>query len=232
MIDKVTPEDWARIADELDADGHAMIGPVLNQGQCRALAKAYDDEARYRSHIHMRRHGFGQGEYKYFAYPLPPEVAALRAALYPHLAAIANRWEDQLGTGRSYPGDHSAMLKRCHDDGQLRPTPLILKYGVGDYNCLHQDLYGEHMFPIQVVILLSGEGDFEGGEFVLTEQRPRMQSRAEVVPLKTGHAVAFAVNERPKCGTRGYYRVKQRHGVSRLRAGNRFTLGIIFHDAK
>ncbi|NNF78588.1 MAG: 2OG-Fe(II) oxygenase [Rhizobiales bacterium] len=232
MIDKLSTADWTRISDELNADGHAMIGPVLGSGECQALSEAYDDEERYRSHIHMRRHGFGQGEYKYFSYPLPQAVARLRTALYPHLAEIANRWERQLGTDRSYPRDHSEMLKRCHDDGQTRPTPLILKYGVGDYNCLHQDLYGEHMFPIQVVVLLSGESDFEGGEFVLTEQRPRMQSRAEVVPLKTGCAVAFAVNERPKLGTRGYYRVKQRHGVSRLRAGNRLTLGIIFHDAK
>ncbi len=232
MIDRVTTADWARISDELDADGHAMIGPVLGSDECVELAQAYEDEERYRSHIHMRRHGFGQGEYKYFSYPLPHAVSALRSALYPHLAEIANRWESQLGTGRSYPCDHSAMLERCHEDGQTRPTPLILKYGPGDYNCLHQDLYGEHLFPIQVVILLSGQSDFEGGEFVLTEQRPRMQSRAEVVPLITGHAVAFAVNERPKRGTRGYYRVKQRHGVSRLRAGSRFTLGIIFHDAK
>ncbi len=232
MIDKLTSADWDRISDELDADGHAMIGPVLSPAECQDLRAAYDDEDRYRSHIHMRRHGFGQGEYKYFAYPLPGPVAALRTALYPHLAKIANRWEEQLGTERSYPGDHAAMLERCHADGQVRPTPLILKYGPGDYNCLHQDLYGEHLFPIQVVVLLSEAEDFEGGEFVLTEQRPRMQSRAEVVPLVPGSAVAFAVNERPKLGTRGYYRVKQRHGVSQLRSGERLTLGIIFHDAK
>lgn len=223
--------DWTDIADELDTFGHATIGPVLSPATCAELIGAYEDEARYRSHIHMRRHGFGEGEYKYFSYPLPEPVAELRGALYPHLAEIANRWEDQLGTGRGYPLEHSALLKRCHADGQVRPTPLILKYGPGDYNCLHQDLYGEHMFPLQVVILLSDPGDFEGGEFVLTEQRPRMQSRAEVVPLQTGTAVAFAVNERPKQGSRGYYRVKQRHGVSRLKSGERFTLGIIFHDA-
>lgn len=232
MIDKIAAAGWERISAELDADGHATIGPSLTDKQCAELQGAYDAEERYRSHIQMRRHGFGQGEYKYFSYPLPEPVAALRTALYPQLAKIANRWEVELGTGRSYPDDHAAMLQRCHDAGQNRPTPLILKYGPGDYNCLHQDLYGEHMFPIQVVILLSAEDAFEGGEFVLTEQRPRMQSRAEVVPLKTGHAVAFAVNERPKQGTRGYYRVKQRHGVSRLRAGARLTLGIIFHDAK
>ncbi len=232
MIDEITEDNWTRISDDLDADGHAMIGPVLSQADCRGLAQAYDQDDRYRSHILMRRHGFGQGEYKYFAYPLPRQVEALRTALYSPLAKIANRWEDELGTGRSYPEDHAAMLQRCHADGQERPTPLILKYGPGDYNCLHQDLYGEHLFPIQVVILLSAEQDFEGGEFVLTEQRPRMQSRAEVVPMKTGYAVAFAVNERPKLGTRGYYRVKQRHGVSRLRVGSRFALGLIFHDAK
>ncbi|MEM1199920.1 MAG: 2OG-Fe(II) oxygenase [Pseudomonadota bacterium] len=232
MTDHIADLDWSRISDELNADGHASIGPVLSREACETLSAAYEDEARYRSHIHMKRHGFGQGEYKYFAYPLPDPVAGLRTALYPPLARIANDWEQQLGTARTYPAEHSALLNRCHNDGQERPTPLILKYGPGDYNCLHQDLYGEHMFPIQVVVLLSGEGAFEGGEFVLTEQRPRMQSRAEVVPLKQGCAVAFAVNERPKLGTRGYYRVKQRHGVSKLRAGQRFTLGIIFHDAK
>lgn len=232
MIETLSHTDWQRVSTELDADGHATIGSVLSADQCREMQAAYDTEDLYRSHIHMRRHGFGQGEYKYFAYPLPDPVTDLRTALYPQLAKIANRWEEQLGTGRSYPGDHPSMLQRCHADGQIRPTPLILKYGPGDYNCLHQDLYGEHLFPIQVVVLLSEVNAFEGGEFVLTEQRPRMQSRVEVVPLKTGHAVAFAVNERPKKGTRGYYRVKQRHGVSRLRAGARFTLGIIFHDAK
>ncbi len=232
MTDTIATADWNRITDELNADGHAMIGPVLSAKECQSLSAAYEEEALYRSHIHMKRHGFGQGEYKYFSYPLPDPVARLRTALYPPLARIAGQWEHQLGTGRTYPSDHSGLLERCHRDGQSRPTPLILKYGPGDYNCLHQDLYGEHMFPIQVVVLLSGEGTFEGGEFVLTEQRPRMQSRAEVVPLKQGCAVAFAVNERPKLGTRGYYRVKQRHGVSRLRAGQRLTLGIIFHDAK
>lgn len=229
--DAISNADWSRIAGALDADGYAEIGPVLRADACAAFSSAYDEEDRYRSRVVMRRHGFGQGEYKYFSYPLPDPISSLREALYPGLAKIANSWQEKLGLDERYPATLKDFLATCHAAGQVRPTPLILKYGPGDYNCLHQDLYGELMFPIQVVILLSEEDNFEGGEFVLTEQRPRMQSRAEVVPLRQGHAIAFAVNERPKQGTRGYYRVKQRHGVSRLRSGERYTLGIIFHDA-
>ncbi|MEM7424668.1 MAG: 2OG-Fe(II) oxygenase [Pseudomonadota bacterium] len=223
--------DWHRICEDLDTDGYAQLGQVLSAADCACLIDAYDEEERYRSRVVMSRHGFGQGEYKYFAYPLPDIIAGLREALYPQLADIANGWQEKLGLTHRYPAALDEMLARCHESGQVRPTPLILKYGPGDYNCLHQDLYGELMFPIQVVILLSGPEAFSGGEFVLTEQRPRMQSRAEVVPLVQAHAVAFAVNERPKQGARGYYRVRQRHGVSRLRSGARHTLGIIFHDA-
>lgn len=232
MTSEFDQVDWYRISRDLDEFGHAVIAPVLDRDACLSLIDSYDNDARFRSRIVMKRHGFGQGEYKYFDYPLPDPVAALRTALYPPLAGIANGWQERLGTDPRFPPDHASMLDRCHAAGQTRPTPLILKYGPGDYNCLHQDLYGEHLFPIQVVILLSDVADFEGGEFVLTEQRPRMQSRAEVVSLTQGTAVAFAVNERPRQGTRGFYRVKQRHGVSRLHAGNRFTLGIIFHDAR
>lgn len=222
--------DWSRVAVDLDAHGHAALGPLLADRDIKNLIEGYDDDSRYRGHVRMQRHGFGAGEYKYFGYPLPEPIAALRTRLYPPLAAIANGWAERLGVA-PYPDSHAAMLDRCHADGQTRPTPLILKYGPGDYNCLHQDLYGPHVFPLQIVILLSGPGDFDGGEFVLTEQRPRMQSRVEVVPLFRGHGVVFAVNDRPRQGTRGTYRVKQRHGVSRLRHGHRFTLGIIFHDA-
>ena len=213
----------------LDRDGWALMPKLLAPEECRALAASYDDDARFRSRVVMARHGFGRGEYKYFAYPLPPRVAELRENLYPRLAAIANHWSERLKSDVRFPPTHRAFLKRCHDAGQTRPTPLLLKYGPGDYNCLHQDLYGEHVFPLQVAILLSK--DFEGGEFVLTEQRPRMQSRASVVPLSQGDGVVFAVNHRPLQGTRGTYRVTMRHGVSVLRAGERHTLGIIFHDA-
>jgi hypothetical protein len=209
------------------------VGPLLGADECAALSAHYDDDTRFRSRVVMARHGFGRGEYKYFAYPLPDPIAALRTALYPPLAQIANRWNEQMGVATRYPDDHAAWLARCHAAGQEKPTPLLLRYGPGDYNCLHQDLYGEHVFPLQATVLLSRPGDdFSGGEFLLTEQRPRMQSRAEVVPLAQGEAVIFPVHHRPVAGTRGIYRVNMRHGVSRLRAGRRHTLGIIFHDAR
>jgi hypothetical protein len=229
---KVTTLDWPRIAAELDAHGCATTGPLLASPQCAALAGSYDADAPFRSRVVMARHGFGRGEYKYFAYPLPDLVAALREALYSRLAAIANRWNETMGIAARYPRDHARYLERCHRAGQGKPTPLLLRYTVGDYNCLHQDLYGEHVFPLQATFLLSRPGeDFTGGEFLLTEQRPRMQSRAEVVPLARGEAVIFPVHYRPVQGTRGSYRVNMRHGVSRLRSGQRHTLGIIFHDA-
>lgn len=227
----VSAVDWERIGRDLDACGWADLGPLLPPETCRSLTALYDEPGHWRSHIHMRRHGFGEGEYKYFADPLPAPVRDLRTVLYAPLAALANRWQDALGEPQRFPATHPEMLARCHADGQTRPTPLMLKYKAGDYNCLHQDLYGPHVFPLQVVILLSDEAGFEGGEFVLVEQRPRMQSRAEVVRLRQGHGIVFAVNERPRTGARGIYRVKQRHGVSRIRSGERMTLGIIFHDA-
>ncbi|TFV79998.1 proline hydroxylase [Bradyrhizobium frederickii] len=225
--------DWPRIAAELDAQGCAVLKGLLTPEQCRAVAALYPEDANFRSRIVMGRHGFGRGEYKYFAYPLPDLIAQLRPALYARLQPVANRWNEAMAIDIRYPDSHASFLKRCHEAGQARPTPLLLQYGAGDYNCLHQDLYGEHVFPIQVAILLSEPGrDFTGGEFVLTEQRPRMQSRAEVVPLAQGDAVAFAVHHRPVQGTRGTYRVNLRHGVSRIRSGQRHTLGVIFHDAK
>ena len=225
--------DWARIAAELDQHGCATTGPLLSRDACGEIAALYATDSPFRSRIVMARHGFGRGEYKYFAYPLPPGIAALRAALYPRLADIANRWNAELGIAVRYPSELEEFLARCHEADQTRPTPLLLQYGPGDYNCLHQDLYGEHVFPLQVAILLSAPGsDFTGGEFVLTEQRPRMQSRAEVVPLAQGEGVIFPVHHRPVQGTRGVYRVTMRHGVSRVRSGQRHTLGIIFHDAK
>jgi hypothetical protein len=224
--------DWARVGADLDAFGCARIPGLLAPQDCVAAAALYDRPALFRSRVVMERHGFGRGEYQYFAYPLPAPLAALRSSLYPPLAGIANRWHAALGIDTRFPDDHADYLARCHAAGQLKPTPLLLRYREGDYNCLHQDLYGEQVFPLQVAVLLSRPGeDFEGGEFVLTEQRPRMQSRAEVVPLGQGDAVVFAVNQRPVQGTRGVYRVAMRHGVSRLRRGTRHTLGIIFHDA-
>jgi len=224
--------DWAQANSDLDAQGCAILNGLLSQDECRALAALYPDDAHFRSRVVMGRHGFGRGEYKYFCYPLPDPIAALRPALYARLVGTANRWNQAMGIDINYPARHDAFLKRCHDAGQVKPTPLLLQYEEGDYNCLHQDLYGEHVFPLQVAFLLSEPGrDFEGGEFVLTEQRPRMQSRAEVVRLTQGDAVAFAVHHRPVQGTRGSYRVNMRHGVSRLRSGRRHTLGVIFHDA-
>lgn len=219
------------MARELDEYGHCNLGPLLSKEEIDALKALYSRSEPFRSHIVMARHGFGSGEYKYFNYPLPEPVARLRKTLYPPLATVANRWCEQLRVTPSFPDTHVEFLEQCNSAGQKRPTPLLLKYEAGDYNCLHQDLYGEIAFPIQVVILLSDPACFSGGELVLTEQRPRMQSRAEVVALKKGHGVAFAVNERPRQGKNGFYRVRQRHGVSRVRTGTRHALGIIFHDA-
>ena len=232
LTERIAALDWKRIGDELDACGCTTIAQLLTPPECAALSGRYDDDALYRSRVVMARHGFGRGEYKYFAHPLPNLVQELRAAVYPRLAPIANRWNEALRDDARYPGDHAAYLARCHAAGQRRPTPLILRYVAGDYNCLHQDLYGDEVFPLQLAILLAQPGrDFSGGEFVLTEQRPRMQSRAEVVPLQQGDGVVFAVNQRPMRGARGAYRVKLRHGVSRIRSGQRHALGVIFHDA-
>jgi hypothetical protein len=233
---EVTPRvdlvDWARISQDLDDRGSATIGGLLTAAECESVAMLYAVDEMFRSRVVMARHGFGRGEYKYFAYPLPSIVGSLRAALYPRLAPVANRWHAAMGIDLRFPEQHADFLERCHAAGQRRPTPLLLQYGVDDYNCLHQDLYGEHVFPLQVAVLLSEpQRDFTGGEFVITEQRPRMQSRPEVVPLRQGDAVVFAVHHRPVQGTRGVYRVNLRHGVSRLRSGHRHTLGIIFHDA-
>jgi hypothetical protein len=230
--DRVAQRDWSRIADELGDQGSVVLEKLLTPEECRATAALYPDDERFRSRVVMARHGFGKGEYKYFSYPLPDLIAGLRSAFYPRLAPIANRWNERMGIDGRYPAEHEVFLQRCHKAGQLRPTPLLLQYGPGDYNCLHQDLYGELAFPLQIAILLSQPGkDFTGGEFVLTEQRPRMQSRPVVVPLEQGDAVIFAVHHRPVNGTRGTYRVNLRHGVSRLRSGHRHTLGVIFHDA-
>jgi hypothetical protein len=232
IASRVKPLDWERVSKDLDAQGCAMIEGLITRQECDALAGLYPEDGIFRSRVVMERHGFGRGEYKYFSYPLPDIIAGLRTAIYPRLAPIANRWNAAMGIDVRYPEKHADYIARCHDAGQLRPTPLLLQYGVDDYNCLHQDLYGEHVFPLQVTILLSEpERDFTGGEFVLTEQRPHMQSRPEVVPLRQGDAVVFAVNQRPVQGTRGVYRVKLRHGVSRVRSGHRHTLGVIFHDA-
>lgn len=221
--------DWARIEADLDRYGAATIKDLLSPETCRTLVDLYADDTLFRSKVVMGRHGFGRGEYKYFAYPLPAALETLRTTLYPDLAVIANRWHGTI----TYPSNHVDYLSQCHAAGQTRPTPLLLRYESGDYNCLHQDLYGEHVFPLQIAILLSRPGDdFTGGEFVLTEQRPRMQSRVEVVPLEQGDAVIFAVHHRPVRGTKGIYRVNMRHGVSRVRSGHRHTVGIIFHDAR
>jgi uncharacterized protein len=225
--------DWPGLTADLDARGFAVIPGLLSAEQCRAVTALYPDDERFRKRVVMEQHGYGRGEYRYFAYPLPPIVAALRTALYPPLAEVADRWNEALKIDVRYPADHAAYVERCHQAGQTRPTPLVLRYGPGDFNCLHQDVYGEHVFPFQVVVLLKEPGtDFTGGEFVLTEQRPRMQSRVEVVPLELGDAAIFPVRDRPVRGSRGWYRVNLRHGVSRLRTGERYTLGIIFHDAK
>lgn len=232
LAERVAGLDWSRLAAGLDAYGCAVMGPLLTPAECASLAASYERENLFRSRVIMARHGFGRGEYQYFGYPLPAAVAELRAAFYPRLAAIAGRWNEAMGIRTRYPDDLDSFLARCHEARQGKPTPLLLRYGPGDYNCLHQDLYGEHVFPLQMTFLLSEPGvDFTGGEFVLTEQRPRMQSRPEVVALRQGEAVIFAVNQRPARGSRGIYRVTMRHGVSRLRSGQRYTLGIIFHDA-
>ena len=225
-------QDWSAVAAQLDARGCAVLPSLLAPPACRELAELYADDSRFRSRVVMGRHGFGQGEYKYFAYPLPPLIAELRTTVYPHLASVANTWSRRLGGDERYPDSLEVFLERCHAAGQVKPTPLLLQYGPDDYNCLHQDLYGEWVFPLQLTVLLSQPGrDFTGGEFVLTEQRPRMQSRAEVVPLGQGDAVVFAAHHRPVSGTRGDYRVNLRHGVSRVIRGRRHTLGVIFHDA-
>ena len=229
---RVAGLDAASLAASLDAGGYAVVPALLAAAECATLAAHYDEAARFRSRVVMARHGYGQGEYQYFSYPLPPLVAALRGALYPLLAPIANRWHEAMQMDGRFPPDHAAFLARCHRAGQQRPTPLLLRYGAGDYNRLHQDLYGEHVFPLQATVLLSRpESDFTGGEFVLVEHRARMQSRAEVVPLGQGEAVIFAVNQRPVTSARGFTRVAMRHGVSKLRSGARMTLGVIFHDA-
>jgi hypothetical protein len=228
----VTPPRWDRAAEDLDARGYHCTGPLLSEGECAGLVALYDDEARFRSRVVMARHGFGRGEYQYFAHPLPEMVAALREAAYPRLVHVANAWADRLDDATRYPETLDELHARCREAGQTRPTPLLLRYGEGDYNCLHQDVYGDVVFPLQLAVLLSAPGeDFDGGELVLTEQRPRMQSRVEVVPLRRGEGVVFAVRHRPVAGARGDYKVNMRHGVSRVRRGRRFTLGIIFHDA-
>jgi uncharacterized protein len=233
IAQRVASLDWHRLASDLDAHGCAVTSALLSPEECAGLAAIYGVDRHFRSRVVMARHGFGRGEYKYFAHPLPDLVAGLRTALYSPLSAIANRWNEAMGSDVRYPGDHAAFLARCHRSGQTQPTPLLLQYGEGDYNCLHQDLYGEHVFPLQVTFLLSRpDRDFTGGEFVLAEQRPRMQSRVEVVPLGQGDGVIFPVRHRPVRGARGHYRVNLRHGVSRVRSGHRQTLGVIFHDAR
>ena len=229
---RVAAYDWRALASELDSYGCVVLPQLLSSAECSTIAALYSDESHFRSHVYMARHGFGKGEYRYFKYPLPGLLSGLRTALYPHLASVANEWNGRMGIAEHYPDDHASFLERCHAAGQTRPTPLLLQYVPGDYNCLHQDLYGDLVFPIQVATLLSEPGvDFAGGEFVLTEQRPRMQSRAEVVSLLKGDAVAFAVHHRPVRGTKGNYRVNLRPGVSRVRSGMRHTVEIIFHDA-
>jgi uncharacterized protein len=231
--ERVAGYDWDTIGAEINAYGCAVLPNLLTASECRGIAALYPAEKHFRSHIHMARHGFGKGEYRYFKYPLPAPIGELRTALYGRIVPFANAWNERMEVAVRYPAQHADYLKACHAAGQARPTPLLLQYTAGDYNCLHQDLYGELAFPLQVAILLSAPGrDFTGGEFVLTERRPRMQSRAEVVPLGQGDGVLFAVHDRPVQGTKGVYRVDLRHGVSRVRSGERHTLGIIFHDAK
>jgi hypothetical protein len=233
LADRLERVDWQRISTDLDDQGSATIEGLLTHSECRSVSHWYTDDTLFRSRILMASHAFGRGEYKYFTYPLPQLVATLRGGFYPRLVSIANRWSERLRTQTRYPSAHSRFLSSCHAAGQTRPTPLLLRYGLGDYNCLHQDLYGGSVFPLQLTVLLSQPGeDFTGGEFVMTEQRPRMQSRAEVVSLQRGDAVIFAVHHRPVSGTRGVYRVNLRHGVSRIRSGQRHALGVIFHDAK
>lgn len=230
---RIKAVDWARVSDDLDSQGSAVVDKLITADECGVLAALYPMDDVFRSRVVMARHGFGRGEYKYFNYPLPPLISKLRTGLYPRLATIANRWNAAMNANQRFPSKHAEFIRRCHAAGQRRPTPLLLQYGANDYNCLHQDLYGEHVFPLQLTILLSEPGrDFIGGEFVMTEQRPRMQSRPIVVPLRQGDAVVFAVHQRPVQGTRGMYRVNLRHGVSRVRSGHRYTAGIIFHDAR
>lgn len=232
LAQRINALDWPRIRTEIQDRGFAVTGPVLSSEACEQTARLYDDDTAFRSRVVMARHSFGSGEYKYFRYPLPSPVETMRTAFFPHLAGIANGWREMMGLEPDLPSDHLAFLRRCHEAGQSLPTPLLLRYVEGDYNCLHQDLYGEHVFPLQIALLLSEPGSaFSGGEFVLTEQRPRMQSRASVVPLGLGEAVIFAVNERPVQGKRGTYRVRMRHGVSQVTSGRRHVLGLIFHDA-
>lgn len=232
ITERVEELDWQRILHDLDVQGSAIIEHLITSAECDTLAQLYPQDRIFRSQVLMAQHGFGRGEYKYFSYPLPDLINDLRTTIYPCLVPTANRWNSVMGIDVRYPEKHADFIIRCHNAGQLKPTPLLLQYGPGDYNCLHQDLYGEHVFPLQVTILLSEpERDFTGGEFVLTEQRPRMQSRPEVVPLRQGDLLIFAVHHRPVQGTRGLYRVNLRHGVSRVRSGRRHTVGIIFHDA-
>jgi uncharacterized protein len=232
LSNRIASVDWGAVEEQLDAQGSAVIEGLVTPDECAALAGLYPHDAAFRSRVVMARHGFGRGEYRYFAYPLPDFVATLRTEVYPHLAPIANEWHAAMGLAARFPDRHAAFVERCHAAGQRKPTPLLLQYGPDDYNCLHQDLYGEHVFPLQLVVLLSEPGrDFSGGEFVMTEQRPRMQSRPQVLPLRQGDAAVIAVHHRPVQGTRGVYRVNLRHGVSRVRSGQRHTLGVIFHDA-
>jgi uncharacterized protein len=229
---RVDAVDWAKVHADLDAQGWSIAPKLLTHAEADSTARLYQQEGVFRSQVVMARHGFGRGEYKYFSYPLPPLIEALRTAAWPHLVPVANQWHSRMNNDVRFPPDHAAFLDRCHQAGQVRPTPLLLEYGPEDYNCLHRDLYGEHVFPLQIAILLDQPGeDFLGGEFVMTEQRPRMQTRAMVLPLRKGDAAIFAVNSRPVKGTRGDYQVKLNHGVSKLYSGKRHTVGVIFHDA-
>jgi hypothetical protein len=233
VASRVERVDWGRISENLNEQGNGIVKGLLSPTECRALASLYEQDDIFRSRVVMAKHGFGRGEYKYFSYPLPELVSELRTGVYPHLVSIANRWNTELGINVQFPETHADFIERCREAGQVKPTPLMLRYGMGDYNCLHQDLYGEHVFPLQLAILLSEpEKDFTGGEFVMTEQRPRMQSRPVVVPLRRGDGVVLAVHQRPVRGSRGFYRVNLRHGVSRVRTGHRQTMGVIFHDAR